>query len=144
MQALCSFIAKVGYACDMRTGRPSKRPRPSFGQRLYTLRIQAGLTQAQVAQKLDVSQRAYAFWEREPIALRADQLVTLAGVLGVTADLLVGCKPAKHHRGGPAGKMRQLFEAASSLPRSQQQKITAVLEPFVIQHANIQTKGAPE
>jgi hypothetical protein len=32
--------------------------------------------------------------------------------------------------------MRQLFEAASQLPRSQQQKIAAVVEAFVAQHAN--------
>ncbi len=36
---------------------------------------------------------------------------------------------------GPTGKMKQLFEAASRLPRSQQQKIAAVLEAFVNQHA---------
>jgi hypothetical protein len=31
--------------------------------------------------------------------------------------------------------MKQLFEAASQLPRSQQQKLAAVLEAFVNQHA---------
>jgi hypothetical protein len=31
--------------------------------------------------------------------------------------------------------MRRLFEAASQLPRSQQEKLTAVLEAFVNQHA---------
>jgi hypothetical protein len=36
---------------------------------------------------------------------------------------------------GPTGKMRCLFEAASQLPRSQQEKLTAVLEAFVNQHA---------
>jgi ABC-type cobalamin transport system ATPase subunit len=36
---------------------------------------------------------------------------------------------------GPTGKMRRLFEAASQLPRSQQEKLTAVLEAFVNQHA---------
>jgi hypothetical protein len=35
----------------------------------------------------------------------------------------------------PTGKMKQLFEAASRLTRSQQQKIAAVLEAFVNQHA---------
>jgi hypothetical protein len=35
---------------------------------------------------------------------------------------------------GPTGKMKQLFEAASQLPRSQQQKLAAVLEAFVNQH----------
>jgi hypothetical protein len=36
---------------------------------------------------------------------------------------------------GPTGKMRQLFEAASRLPRGRQQKIAAVLEAFINQHA---------
>ena len=36
---------------------------------------------------------------------------------------------------GPTGKMRRLFEAASKLPRGQQDKLTAVLEAFVNQHA---------
>jgi hypothetical protein len=31
--------------------------------------------------------------------------------------------------------MRQLFEAASRLPRNQQQKIAAILEPFIEHHA---------
>jgi len=32
--------------------------------------------------------------------------------------------------------MRQLFEAASRLPRSKQQKIAAVIEAFIAQAAN--------
>jgi len=35
----------------------------------------------------------------------------------------------------PTGKMRRLFEAASELRRSQQEKITALLEPFIAHHA---------
>jgi hypothetical protein len=31
--------------------------------------------------------------------------------------------------------MKQLFEAASRLPRSQQQKIAAIIEPFIAHHA---------
>ena len=44
---------------------------------------------------------------------------------------LVGTNGTKKRGSGPTGKMRQLFEAASRLPRSQQQKITALLEPFI-------------
>lgn len=47
-----------------------------------------------------------------------------------SVDDLVGTNGKKKRGTGPAGKMRQLFEAASRLPRSQQQKITAVLEAF--------------
>ena len=134
MQALCLIPTYAGYADAMQTGRPSKRPRPAFGQRLHELREAAGLTQAQVADKLDISPRAYAFWERESVALRADQLTTLAGVLGVSPDELLGHTTGKKRGTGPAGKMRRVFEAASKLPRSQQEKILAVLQPFIREH----------
>ena len=65
------------------------------------------------------------------LALRADQLLKLAQALNVSVDDLVGTNGKKKRGTGPAGKMRQLFEAASRLPRSQQQKITALLEAFI-------------
>jgi len=81
--------------------------------------------------KLGLSQRAYAHWERNPVALRPDQLLSLAQALNVSVDDLVGTNGQKKRGNGPAGRMRQLFEAASKLPRSQQQKITALLEAFI-------------
>jgi transcriptional regulator with XRE-family HTH domain len=132
MQALCSISTNAGYSSDMKTGRPSERQRPPFGQRLYELREAAGLTQAQVAAKLGISHRAYAFWEREPTAVRAEQLATLAEMFGVTADFLVGRQSSKQRGSGPTGKMRQLFEAASNLPRRQQQKIIGQVEDFLV------------
>jgi transcriptional regulator with XRE-family HTH domain len=136
MQALCDVSSNAGYAGDMQTGRPCDRPRPRFGERLHALREAKGLTQAQVAQSLDISARAYAFWEREPVAVRTEQLAILAKLFAVSVDALVGQDPPQPRGNGPAGKMRQLFDAASRLPRSQQQKIAAVLEPFILQHAH--------
>ena len=108
-----------------------KRERDPFGQRLYALREQAGLSQQELAERIGLTQRAYAHWERHPVALRADQLLKLAQALNVSVDDLVGTNGKKRRGTGPAGKMRQLFEAASRLPRSQQQKITALLEAFI-------------
>jgi transcriptional regulator with XRE-family HTH domain len=136
MQADCLVNSNAPYVPVVQTGRPSKRPRPPFGARLHALREEAGLTQAQVAEKLGISQRAYAFWEREPIALRAEQLATLAQVLNVSVDALVGQKAAKRRGTGPVGKARRVFEQVSKLPRRQQEKILDILEPFVRQHAN--------
>lgn len=68
------------------------------------------------------------------MALRPDQLLNLAQVLNVSVDDLVGTNGMMKLGSGPTGKMKQLFEAASRLPRSQQQKIAAVLEAFVNQH----------
>jgi len=58
-----------------------------------------------------------------------------AGVLNVSVEDLVGTNGTRKHGAGPTGKMKQLFEAASCLPRSQQQKLAAVLEAFVNQQA---------
>ena len=46
-----------------------------------------------------------------------------------------GSNGKKKRGAGPTGRVRQLFEAASRLPRSQQQKIAAVLEAFIEHHA---------
>jgi transcriptional regulator with XRE-family HTH domain len=112
----------------MRTGRPSKRSRPPFGERLHDLRQQAGLTQAQVAEHLGISARAYAFWERDPVALKADQLAALAKVFDVSVDYLVGQEPPKERKGGLIGRARRAFEQVSKLPRSRQQYILRVVE----------------
>jgi transcriptional regulator with XRE-family HTH domain len=131
MQALSLFEKEPVYIGDVKAGRPAKHERDPFGQRLYALREQAGLSQQQLADRLGLTQRAYAHWERHPVALRAEQLLKLAQALNVSVDDLVGTNGKKKRGTGPAGKMRQLFEAASRLPRSQQQKITAVLEAFI-------------
>ena len=106
-----------------------------FGERLHALREQAGLSQQELAERLGLNQTAYAYWEHNPVALRPEQIVSLANALGVSLDQLFGDDGAKRRGSGPTGKMRQLFEAASRLPRSQQQKVAAVLEPFIRQHA---------
>jgi transcriptional regulator with XRE-family HTH domain len=112
----------------MRTGRPSKRSRPPFGERLHDLRQQAGLTQAQVAEHLGISARAYAFWERDPVALKAEQLAALAKLFDVSVDYLVGQEPPEKRKGGLIGRARRAFEQVSKLPRSRQQYILRVVE----------------
>lgn len=118
------------YAPVMQTGRPSKRPRTPFGQRLLALREAAGLSQAQVAGQLGITQHAYAYWERHPVALRPEQLVQLATILKITVEELMDEAAAKK-RSGPSGKARQAFEQVSKLPRHQQQRILGVVEDML-------------
>jgi len=66
-----------------------------------------------------------------PVPQRPDQLLKVAEALNVSVEDLVGTNGNKKRGTGPTGRMRQLFEAASKLTRSQQQKIAAVLEAFI-------------
>lgn len=135
MQALSLTPDLPDYTPLVKTGRPATRERTPFGQRLHTLREQAGLSQQQLAERLGLTQRAYAHWERNPVALRPDQLLNLAQVLNVSVDELVGTNGTRKRGSGPTGKMKLLFEAASRLPRNQQQKLAAIIEPFIAHHA---------
>jgi len=119
------------YHDDMPKGRPSDSPRSEFGARLFELRDQRGFTQAQMAEALNVTVRAYAFWERKTVALRAEQIAKLAEILGVSADFLVGRVPPKAKRNGPKGKLETLFETANELPRRQQQRIAEVVQDMI-------------
>jgi len=131
MQAVSVNLFPVPYIDGMRTGRPSTRERSEFGKRLLAAREALGLSQAQVAERLGMTQKGYAVWERYPVALKPEQIQKLAEVLEVTPDYLFTEKGNGSRKGGPTGKARRIFEEVSRLPRSQQQHILAVVETFV-------------
>jgi hypothetical protein len=62
MQALSRNSTIIGYVGDMPMGRPITRDQTEFGQQLFERREAAGLTQAEVATQLGISQRAYSAW----------------------------------------------------------------------------------
>jgi transcriptional regulator with XRE-family HTH domain len=136
MQASPVTILAAPYAGAMNTGRPSSAPRTEFGQRLHAAREALGLSQAQVAGQLGITQKAYAVWERYPVALRPEQIEKTALLLSVSVDHLFGKSSAPARGHGPAGKLRRLFEQASQLPRHQQNKVAEFLENYLRGMAN--------
>jgi putative transcriptional regulator len=61
-----------------------------FSERLKIRRKKIKLTQAQIAEKLDISQQPYASCERGVKKTTQENLVKIAQVLDVTVDYLVG------------------------------------------------------
>lgn len=131
MQAFFVTRPTDPYNPGVKTGRPSKYPRSPFGERLHAAREAAGLSQAQVAQKLGITQTAYAVWERHPVALRPEQIMQVAALLGVSPEQLFGPGEAQRRHGGPTGKARRIFERVSQLPRATQQRILANVEDAI-------------
>jgi transcriptional regulator with XRE-family HTH domain len=109
-------------------GRPANTHRTAFGERLFQARSKAGLSQAQVAEQLGISQQSFAGWERRETALKPDQLARLAEILGATVEHLLGGGATRPRGAGPVGKLRQVFERASKLPREQQKHVLRVVE----------------
>jgi transcriptional regulator with XRE-family HTH domain len=133
MQAL--FVqAAPDSAVALYSGGMKNGKRSPVGERIAQARQTAGLSQVQLAEKLSVTQQMVGYLERQPVAIRPELLLQLSRALGMSLDELLG-QPLKPQRGGPSGKMRRLFEAASKLPRSQQDKILAILQPFIREHA---------
>jgi transcriptional regulator with XRE-family HTH domain len=111
-----------------------KSQRSAFGEQVRLARETAGLNQRQVAAQLGISQPSYALWEINEVALRPEQIIKLAQILGVRVEELLSSNTSGNRRGGPAGKAKRVFEQVSQLPRSQQQKILGVVEALIAQH----------
>ncbi len=135
MQLQSITFLPLFYHSHMKTGRPARSKKTDFAKRLSRLREARGLSQREIARRLGIAQSSYANWERFNVALKPEQLIRLAEILKVDVAELFTARGEKR-RGGPTGKMQRLFEAASHLPRSQQQKVVDVMQPFIAQHSD--------
>jgi transcriptional regulator with XRE-family HTH domain len=134
MQAFCPATAQdlQDHAYD--AAMPKAKDRPEFARRLVELRQAAGLSQLQLAERVGTHHSNIGFWETSGTCPRGEVLPSLAQALGVSTDELLGVTPAKP-KPAPKGRLQKVFEAASKLPRRQQDKIADVLEAFVAQHS---------
>lgn len=91
----------------------------TLGQRIHTLRSAAGLSQEQLAERLDVSRQAISKWELDTSAPDLDKLVLLGNLFGISLDQLVKGEPS----GPPRGELdiRQL-----AAENRQRQRITVL------------------
>ena len=137
MQAFKVTFFNTPYDDFMQMGRPTDRPRTPFGERLHAAREVLGLSQTQVAEKIGITQKAYAVWERYPVALRPEQIEKVAEALNVSVEYLFGKQVSRMRAGGPVGRARRVFEKVSKLSRHRQQRIISLVEDLLtVQHSN--------
>jgi len=120
------------YNPEVMAGRPETKAASLFGQRFSALRKARGLTQRELAGALGTTREMVDYYERRAIN-PALEVVRGCAKANVPVIELLGSEDnnnGRKRRGtGPTGKMRRLFEAASQLPRSQHEKLTAVSKP---------------
>ena len=84
----------------------------TLGERLARLRAQAGLSQDDLAERLDVSRQSVSKWENNISVPDLDKLVKLGEVFGVSLDELVKGEALSAAEPGGAAKAYLRWQAA--------------------------------
>ena len=66
-----------------------------FGQKLRNLRLEAGLTQAELAQRLNITKAVVSYYELNERCPSPEVVVKLATIFHVSADYLLGISNRK-------------------------------------------------
>ena len=115
-------------------GRPPTKDAPPFGQRLASLRRAKGLTQRELADRVETTRAMIDYYERRAANPTLEVVERVARALDLSPAELLGVEAPTQSRRGPAGKLRVLFDEVSRLPRRQQEKIAEVVAALVSQY----------
>lgn len=106
----------------------------AIGQRLAAFRKARGITQVELAERLEVSQAVISRYERGDLLLHGELIAQLASILRVTSDALLGVEKLKPGvvatpsvDRGLARRMAQL----QGLPRRDRDAVLRMLDAFL-------------
>ena len=122
-------MSELPHIITSEMGRRKKRE-SGFGKRLTALRKARGLTQIQLAESADTTQRAISYYENDIGYPPAPALIKLAQALQVTTDELLGVKPVKQDRGHLDPELRSLwkkFQQVTNLPEKDQRAVIRLI-----------------
>ncbi|MBD2812687.1 helix-turn-helix domain-containing protein [Xenorhabdus sp. Vera] len=106
----------------------------ALGERITLLRKERGITQAELAQKLNVSQQTVQAWEAGRRRIKVSSLPIVAKIFSVLLEDLFGEEPEKVNRKrGPAPKWQQQIEEIDNLPKTKQKMISEMLSALIAQ-----------
>lgn len=102
-----------------------------FGRRLAEIRKDRGITQAQLGKKVGVSNRVIAYYETESGQPPGALLVDLCKALKVSADELLGIKPAKEPKNPKLARLMNRLKKVADLPQADQRSILQHVDALV-------------
>ena len=101
-----------------------------LGARIAQYRREQGLTQAEVADKLSVTQQLVAYYEKGIRRLPLMTLFKTAEILQADLNDLLGLKQNKN-KPGPSPKMLKMLEQINRLPTAKQKIVFEFLNNFI-------------
>ncbi len=108
----------------------------AIGQRLTSIRKAKGLTQVEVAQRLDITQTLISKYERGDLLLHGELITQLAKLFDVSADDILGLErksKAKPIAITPAvdRALARRFALLQSLPRRDRDAVTRTIDALI-------------
>ena len=107
-----------------------KHPDSGFGERLLAMRRARGLTQVELAEAAETTQRAISYYENEAGYPPAPALIALARALGVTTDELLGLeerRPTELEQDPELRRLWRRFRKVSALPERDQRAVVRLI-----------------
>ena len=99
----------------------------SLGARIASARKTQHLTQQELADQLGIPQQTLAHYEGGHVRFPASMLPTLAEILGLTLEELMGHERPKGKR-GPSSRLQQQLDRISQLPKTKQVFVMEMLD----------------
>ena len=97
-----------------------------IGNKLLNIRKSAGLTQAEVAEKADLSTRTYADIERGTVNMRIETILRICQALHITPDEIM----TKHHS-ALSERQEELFERLNACSPKNRETALNLLTVFL-------------
>lgn len=107
-----------------------------FGKRLAQIRKSRGITQIELGEKIGVSQRVIAYYEKDGAQPPGPILIDIASVLNTSTDELLGRKEIKERNSPKKARMLKRLQKIEKLQPADQRAVFKVLDAMVEKNKN--------
>ena len=130
---------EVAKRAETKRGLATQQGMETIAERVARMRKEKGITQAEMADLLGVSQPVVSEYERGTLRLHGELIVRVAEILSVSADELLGLSEAKNaSKRGNGAKNRRLLrriEQIETLPKRDQEALLRTIDAFISKSA---------
>lgn len=136
------LLRDEGTAVATRTKLTKSRRAESaegFGPRLARLRQSRGLTQEELGERVGLSNRMIAYYERDEAEPPGPQLPALAQALRVSTDELLGVKRLPEVLGPKTARLLKRLQQVEALPPADQRAVLKVVDALLATRGRVRS-----
>jgi len=108
-----------------------KEKKNIFSENLIALRKAKGLTQEQLAQKLNITRSKIAYLEARTKNPTTESIRLVADFFQIPPEIFLQTEGTRTRKAGPVSQLEERFEKLKSLPRTQQKVLIPMLDGLI-------------